>query len=138
MVPRRDAGGGDAEQRRFNIARSVGPAIGGAIVAAAGAVAAFAINAVSYIALLIVLTRWSRPSPSGCRARRSSRWRGHPLCRDVPNIRTVTLRAFVFGFGAIVGLALLPLIARDLVRGGPLTYGVLLGASAPARSAAPS
>ncbi len=42
----------------FNLTRSVGPAIGGAIVAAAGAAAAFAANALSYFALLYALFRW--------------------------------------------------------------------------------
>ena len=45
----------------FNLTRSVGPAIGGAIVAAAGAAAAFAVNAVSYLGLIFVLVRW-RPA----------------------------------------------------------------------------
>ena len=45
-----------------------------------------------------------------------------------PNIAKVLVRGFVFGVGAIATLALLPLVARDLVRGGPLLYGVLLGA----------
>lgn len=41
----------------YNIARSFGPAVGGIVVAAAGAVAAFAANAVLYLPLLIVLLR---------------------------------------------------------------------------------
>ncbi len=45
-----------------------------------------------------------------------------------PNIRSVILRAFAYGFGGIVALALLPLIARDLVKGGPLFFGIMLGA----------
>jgi MFS family permease len=45
-----------------------------------------------------------------------------------PHIRTVLLRAAVFGFGASSILALLPLVAKHLVAGGPLTYGLLLGA----------
>ena len=46
----------------FNLARSTGPAIGGAIVAFAGAAVAFAINALSYLGLIAVLWRW-RPTP---------------------------------------------------------------------------
>src|SRR5215468_10668897 len=46
----------------FNIARSFGPAIGGVVVATAGAVAAFALNAVMYLPLLIVLFLWNRVS----------------------------------------------------------------------------
>ena len=53
---------------------------------------------------------------------------GAALRRDVAATSSkVMLRGFVFGFGGIVVLALLPLVARDLVEGGPLTYGILLG-----------
>src|SRR3546814_17806323 len=44
----------------YNIARSFGPAIGGLIVAAAGAVAAFTANAVLYVPLFVVLLLWPR------------------------------------------------------------------------------
>jgi len=132
MVPRRDVPAAvTLNSVAFNIARSVGPAIGGAIVAAAGAVAAFAINAVSYIPLLVVLARWEPPKVERLLPRETlliAMGAGVRYVAMSPNIRAVILRAFVYGFGAIVGLALLPLIARDLVRGGPLTYGVLLGA----------
>ena len=46
----------------YNIARSVGPALGGIIVAAAGAFAAFAVNALSYLGLITVLARWQPAS----------------------------------------------------------------------------
>src|SRR6201995_2708867 len=46
----------------YNIARSFGPAIGGIVVASAGAVAAFAANAVLYLPLLLVLFLWNRIS----------------------------------------------------------------------------
>ena len=123
MVPRRDVPAAvTLNSVAFNIARSVGPAIGGAIVAAAGAVAAFIINAFSYIPLLVVLTRWQPPKVERLLPRETlfiAMSAGIRYVAMSPNIRTVTLRAFVYGFGAIVGLALLPLIARDLVRGGP-------------------
>ena len=45
-----------------------------------------------------------------------------------PNIAKVLLRGFLFGLAAIAVLALMPVVARDLVQGGPLTYGLLLGA----------
>ncbi|TGV31222.1 MFS transporter, partial [bacterium M00.F.Ca.ET.168.01.1.1] len=48
----------------FNLTRSVGTAIGGVIVAAAGAAAAFAANALSYIGLIIVLFRWKPEIPA--------------------------------------------------------------------------
>jgi MFS family permease len=45
-----------------NLARAVGPALGGLIVAAAGAGAVFLLNAASFVGVMIVLYRW-HPSP---------------------------------------------------------------------------
>src|SRR5581483_9007156 len=114
----------------FNLARSVGPAIGGLIVASAGAAIAFVINATSYIALLAVLARWRPVRPKRLLPRETMLIAMSAGLRYVamsPNILSVMLRGFAFGFGGIVALALLPLIARDLVKGGPLTFGILLG-----------
>ena len=115
----------------FNLTRSVGPAIGGAIVAAAGAAAAFAANAVSYAALIVVLYRWKPALPANALPRESIGLAISAGLRYVamsPNIEKVLLRGFAFGLSAISTLALLPLVARDLIQGGPLLYGVLLGA----------
>ena len=58
----------------FNLARSIGPAIGGVIVAAAGAVAAFMINAVSYLGLIVVLNVGACQNPKErCRRSHSAR-----------------------------------------------------------------
>jgi MFS family permease len=48
----------------FNIARTTGPAIGGIIVARAGPPAAFLVNSLSYLGLIIVLVLWRRPRPA--------------------------------------------------------------------------
>jgi MFS family permease len=132
MVPRPEVPGAVAlNSMGFNIARSVGPAIGGAIVAAAGAAAAFGVNAASYIALLVVLARWKRPPRTSALPRETlviAMGAGLRYVWMSPHIRTVLLRAAVFGFGASSILALLPLVAKHLVAGGPLTYGLLLGA----------
>lgn len=132
MVPRAELPGAVAfNSMGFNIARSAGPAIGGAIVAAAGAAAAFAINAVSYVALIVVLARW-RPAPRPRQLPREAL--GGAIAAGVryvamsPAIRIILVRAAVFGFGASAIMALMPLVARDLIAGGPLTYGLLLGA----------
>src|SRR5688572_12405615 len=45
-----------------------------------------------------------------------------------PSIGVVLVRGAVFGIAAIAIQALMPLIARDLIQGGPLTFGLLLGA----------
>ncbi len=115
----------------FNITRSVGPAIGGAIVAAAGAAAAFAANSCSYLALIYALFRWKpeireNPLPRETLGRAMSAGLGYVAMS--PNILNVLLRGLVFGLTASAILALLPIVARDLVAGGPLTYGIMLGA----------
>lgn len=115
----------------FNIARTTGPAIGGAIVAVGGAAFAFLTNALSYVALIVVLWRWKRPvakptlPPEGIGGAMSA---GLRYVRLSPVISTVLIRSFVFGLLATSIWALMPLVARDIIRGGPLTYGLLLGA----------
>ncbi|OBZ97253.1 ABC transporter permease [Pararhizobium polonicum] len=115
----------------FNITRSVGPAIGGAIVASAGAAAAFAANTLSYFAIIFALVRWRREETLSKLPRESM---GRAISAGLryvamsPNIGKVLFRGFVFGLSASAILALLPLVARDLVAGGPLTYGIMLGA----------
>src|SRR3546814_8287922 len=62
MVPRKALPAAVAlNSMAFNLARSAGPAVGGAIVAVAGTAAAFAANAFSYLGLILVLVRW-RPN----------------------------------------------------------------------------
>jgi MFS family permease len=132
MVPRAELPAAVAlNSMGFNIARSLGPAIGGLIVAAAGAAAAFAVNAASYLALIGVLARW-RPPPNSQPLPRETL--GTAISAGVryvamsPAIRAVLVRSAVFGMGASAVMALLPLVANTLLEGGPLTFGILLGA----------
>ncbi|HEY4833200.1 MAG TPA: MFS transporter [Bradyrhizobium sp.] len=115
----------------YNIARSFGPAIGGIVVAAAGAVAAFAANAVLYIPLLIVLFLWRRSSePSRLPRERLNRAivSGVRYIANSPSIRVVLVRTLVTGLLGGSVSALMPLVARDLLHGGAQTYGIMLGA----------
>src|SRR5690606_37414251 len=101
MVPRGELPGAvTLNSMGFNIARSSGPAIGGVIVAAAGAAAAFAVNALSYIALVVVLARWRRPPTTRLLPPETLRVAVTAGVRYVamsPPIRVVLLRAVVFG-----------------------------------------
>ncbi len=114
----------------FNAARSLGPAIGGIVVAVIGAVGAFALNAISYFGLIGVLLTWKPPrsieplppEPIG-RAIMS----GIRYAMLSPPLVALFARAALFGVCASSVLALLPLVARDRLDGGPLTYGLLLG-----------
>jgi len=115
----------------YNIARSFGPAIGGIVVATAGAVAAFALNAVLYIPLLIVLFMWRRASePSRLPREKLSRAivSGVRYIANSPSIRIVLTRTLVTGLLGGSVSALMPLVARDLLHGGAQTYGIMLGA----------
>ena len=115
----------------YNIARSFGPAIGGIVVATAGAVAAFAANAVLYMPLLIVLFLWRRTSvPSRLPRERLNRAivSGVRYIANSPSIRIVLARTLVTGLIGGSVSALMPLVARDLLHGGAQTYGIMLGA----------
>lgn len=115
----------------FNMARSLGPAIGGVIVATAGAIAAFFVNALMYLPLIAVLLLWRRvqkpsrlpPERLGWAIRSGVRYAIH-----TPAIRTMLSRSFLTGFAGGSVASLMPLIARDLIGGGAQVYGVLLGA----------
>ena len=132
MVPREDVPTAVAlNSMGFNLARSVGPAIGGLIVAVAGAAAAFAINAVSYVGLIFVLFGWRTERETRLLPRErlgSAILAGIRYVAMSPNIYSTLIRGFVTGIGASSVAALTPLIARDLIHGGPAIYGLLLGA----------
>jgi MFS family permease len=114
----------------FNLMRSIGPAAGGAIVAFAGAGAAFGVNAASYIAIIAALLMW-RPNLPKRRLPRepmgSAFAAGLRYVAMSPNLIKVILRGTIFGFSAVAVLALLPLIVQEVLGGSALTYGVLLG-----------
>ncbi|MFD1880245.1 MFS transporter [Paracoccus pacificus] len=114
----------------FNLMRSVGPAAGGIIVAAWGAATAFAVNAVSYIPLLVSLLRW-RPTPTP-RVTKPEPFvaaigAGLRYVALSPNLLRVLSRAALFGFSAVVILSLLPLVAKSHPTGGSMLFGLLLG-----------
>ena len=131
MVPRDEiAAAVTLNSMSFNLMRSVGPAVGGLLVAWAGPSAAFGLNALSYLALIAALLAWHpRYEDAGLPAERLAGAMGTGL-RYValsPNLMRVIGRGFVFGLTAVALLALLPVITRDLLLGGASTYGVLLG-----------
>jgi len=114
----------------YNLARTAGPAVGGVIVATAGAPAAFVANALTYVALIVMLLSWKRTKPETHLPPETilmAMSAGLRYTRLSPAIRAVLLRGFALGvFGSAIW-ALMPLIARDLLHGGALTYGVLFG-----------
>lgn len=116
----------------FNIARSVGPAIGGAIVATVGAFAAFVVNAVSNLGVILLAWRWPRATDTARDLPPESvggaMLAGMRYVALSPTLLQVILRGTALNLTGISVLALMPLIARDLLDGGPRTFGFLLGA----------
>ncbi|WP_128932071.1 MFS transporter [Bradyrhizobium zhanjiangense] len=115
----------------YNIARSVGPAVGGIVVATAGAVAAFAVNALLYLPLIIALLLWKRVAqPSRLPREQLSRAvvSGLRYVANSPSIMIVLVRSMVTGIIGAAITALMPIVARDLLHGGVQTYGLLLSA----------
>lgn len=113
-----------------NLARAVGPALGGLIVAAAGTSAVFLLNAASFVGVIIVLYRWqSWPRKSALPA--EGVWgamrAGMRYVRHAPALNAVLVRTAVFISCGSVLWALLPLVARQEMGLSAVGYGVLLG-----------
>ncbi len=114
-----------------NIARAIGPAAGGLLLAVFGAAVAYGMDLLSYVFVIGALLWWKRPEhPSDpLREHFFSAFRaGLRFTRAHSKLHVVLARAAVhFAFGSSVW-ALLPLVARQLLHGGAGLYGVLLGA----------
>lgn len=113
----------------YNIARSIGPAIGAIILAAFGAQAAFAITAAFYVPLWLAFFAWQRQHvPSRLPPERIDRAiaSGGRYARHSPPIRTVMTRALLFSMVSSSTAALAPLIAKNLLGGNALVFGALL------------
>ena len=114
----------------MNIARSLGPALGGLVVAQFGITWAFAVNAVSFLGVAIVLWRWKReattallpPEAFGAALRAGLRYAG-----NAGVFQSVLLKSASFFVFASALPALLPMVERNELGGAPSTYGLLLG-----------
>lgn len=114
----------------YNVARSFGPAVGGVIVLAAGAKGAFLTNALAYLPLLTAFILWRRKhTPPRLPPERIDRAivAGARYARHSSPVRAAMVRAFAFGLAGAAISALVPLVARDLLKGNASTYGLLLG-----------
>ncbi len=112
----------------YNLARSFGPAIGGLVVLAFGAQAAFGITAAFYVPLWLAFFAWQRQHrPSRLPPERIDRAiaSGGRYARHSPPIRIVLIRAFTFGVASASSAALAPLVAKVLLGGGDQGAGHL-------------
>src|SRR5262245_6787644 len=114
----------------FNLARAIGPAIGGLLVAAAGPGAVFLINAASFLGIIAVIYRWQaapRERSAQPERVRSAVAAGMRFARHAPPLRAVLVRTTAFVFPASALWALLPVIATRQLGLDALGYGVMLG-----------
>src|SRR5260370_5246292 len=113
----------------FNVARAVGPAIAGVIIAVAGVGAAFALNVVSFAGVIVLVARWKRPvrrrttPPETLAGATVAALR---YVRFSPSIRVLILRSGLTMFFASALLALMPSVAKS-ISDSPTGYGILLG-----------
>ncbi|MBI2532690.1 MAG: MFS transporter, partial [Deltaproteobacteria bacterium] len=114
----------------LNLGRAIGPALGGVVVALAGAWAVFLLNAVSFLSVILVLYGWRRRPQS----RRVPRERvpsairaGIRYARHAPALRAVLVRTGLFVLFASAPWALLPVLARHELGLDSVGYGILFG-----------
>ena len=114
----------------MNVARAVGPAIGGLVVAGVGAGWVFALNAVSFVGIAAAVARWRAPERRRHRSAGRSGRGAAPGGRYVRNaliVRRLLYRAVLFIPAASAVWALLPVVAATNLGLGSEGYGVLLG-----------
>jgi MFS family permease len=132
LVPREDVAGAiQLNSININIARAVGPAIAGILIAHFGVGADFAVNAGTFLVYAIVVFLW-RPSsditPQLPERFISALRAGGRYVRYAPVVRRILLRAALFLVPASALWSLLPLIASRRLGLGSSGYGLLLGA----------
>ena len=114
----------------INVARALGPALGGMAIAALGPGAPFLLNAASFVGILSVLWLWKRPPREkvlpGERFVSAMRT-GLRYAAHAPRFQAVLARTAAFVLPGSALWALLPLIARTQLMKGPEGYGILLG-----------
>ncbi|WP_313387942.1 MFS transporter [Achromobacter aegrifaciens] len=132
LVPREELKGAVAlNSLGINIARAIGPAAGGLILASFGAAVTYGLDVLSYVFVIAALLWWKRPATvdSALSENFFGAFRaGLRYTRASKELHRVLLRAAVFFLFASAVWALLPLVARQMLGGSSGFYGVLLGA----------
>jgi MFS family permease len=112
----------------FNAARLIGPAIAGVVLASVGEAACFAINSLSYVATIYTLLA-IHPTPPASGEGRKSLAEGVRYLRHFPPARWVIITVIVASFCLAPYLTFMPVYAKDMLKGGPDTLGMLMASS---------
>lgn len=120
-----------ANSAGINVSRAAGPALGGALLGVFGLSAPFWVNAVSNFGAIGALLWWREPPRKSARLPPehliSAIRTGLRHARYNPALSATLIRAAGFFLFASAYWALLPLVARSQIGGGPMLYGLLLG-----------
>ncbi|MEM7060976.1 MAG: MFS transporter [Pseudomonadota bacterium] len=116
----------------INVSRAIGPALAGFLIVAAGLAAPFVVNALSVLGIIAALWWW-RPEHSKSTTLPPEHVGGAMVAglryaMHSGPLKATLLRAFGFFAFASAFWAMLPLVARDVLAGGPTLYGILLAA----------
>ena len=120
----------------FNLARALGPALGGLAIAlyahaTTGAASVFLLNSLSFVGVILVLFRWQRNPPfkSALPAERirGSVRAGIRYLRYAPMLQAAFMRTLIFTLFVSAVWALLALVARNDLHQGAMGYGILNG-----------
>ena len=125
ISPERHASAVALNSAGFNVARAVGPALGGIVVAAAGSGWSFLLNAASFFGVIFFLYQWRRAPHETLPTQRvrDAIVEGFRHVRVTPQVRSVLIRTGAFSLGASSLLALLPVVCQPH---GAQGYGFLL------------
>jgi MFS family permease len=131
LVPRQLVAGAVAlNSASFNVARAVGPALGGAIVAGAGPGVAFLLNALSYLGVIAAVSSFRGDGWKGDKesSLTNAIALGVRYARFTPQVRWLLFLTSLFALTSAVVQAMLPNLTQEALGGGALAYGLLLGA----------
>lgn len=130
LVPREDLPAAIALHAvGMNIARAIGPALAGLIIAAWGLAWPFLLNALSFLVVIVVLLRWRGSTPPQRTGGRfgAQMHAGLAHARGNPALLNALQRSALFFLFGSAYWALLPLVAHEQLSGGPQLFGLLVG-----------
>lgn len=131
LVPRKQLSAAIAlNSTGVNVSRAIGPALAGFLIVAVGLGAPFALNALSFVGIIAALVWWRPPAQSSSRLPPEKVGAaiivGLRYAFNSGPLRATLIRAGAFFLFASALWAMLPLVARDVLSGGPTLYGLLL------------
>merc|ERR1711965_143004 len=112
-----------------NLMKTLGPVLGGVILATAGSTAAFVAGSLSYVPAIVALALWRAPKREDAQGATILRAisEGVRFIAEAKRVHPIVQRVFLFGFCSNGMIALLPLVAREQFAGEADIYGYLYG-----------